>query len=78
MLPPDAKRALELRIDCRTWVGIPETNEYIFTRFSPNSPMRGNTELREVIWSCPGLQSPERHTSTNLRKCIATVSQVTD
>jgi hypothetical protein len=76
MLPPDAKKALDLLIDCRSRVGIPETNEYIFARFSENSPMSGNNELREVIQSCPELHSPDKITSTSLRKYIATVSQV--
>jgi hypothetical protein len=76
MLPPDAKKAVDILIESRIKVGIPETNEFIFARFSENSPMSGNVELKEVIQSCPGLQSPERITSTSLRKYIATVSQV--
>lgn len=76
LLPPDAKKAIELIINNRTRVGIPETNEYIFARYSLNSPMSGNSELKEVVLSCPDLQSPDKITSTSLRKYIATVSQV--
>lgn len=76
VLPPDAKSALDILIKTRAKVGIPRTNEFIFARFSDNSPMSGNSELKEVVQSCPGLKSPELITSTNLRKYIATVSQV--
>jgi hypothetical protein len=76
LLPPDAKRAVDLLINSRARVGVPETNEFIFARFSVNSPMSGNNELREVVQPCPSLKSPDRITSTNLRKYIATVSQV--
>ena len=76
MLTPDAKKAVDILIETRHRVGIPKTNEFVFARFSDNSPMSGNTELQEVVQSCPGLESPGLITSTNLRKYIATVSQV--
>ena len=76
MLTPDAKTAVDILNEYRMRSGIPETNEYIFARRTHNSPMSGNTELKEIVESCPGLQSPDRITSTSLRKYIATVSQV--
>jgi len=70
------KKAVDILIETRHRVGIPKTNEFVFARFSDNSPMSGNTELQEVVQSCPGLELPGLITSTNLRKYIATVSQV--
>lgn len=77
MLPPDARKSIDVLIKSRTVVGIPESNEYIFARFSENTPMSGHTDLKEIISLCPGLKYPNRITSTSLRKYIATVSQVT-
>lgn len=76
ILPPDAKSAIDLLIKFRKEVGIPETNPYIFARLNADTPFSGNTEMAEIVSKCPGLQHPERITSTSLRKYIATVSQV--
>lgn len=76
LLPPDAKSAIDLLNTLRKDVGVPATNVYIFARLGSDSPMTGNTDLREIVDSCPGLQFPERISSTTLRKYIATVSQV--
>ena len=76
LLPPDAKKAIEVLINTRKAVGIPPTNPYIFARRKANSPLTGNTELREIAHSCPGVKCPDRIKSTFLRKYIATVTQV--
>jgi len=76
LMPPDARKAVDLLISTRNAVGIPATNEYIFARLAADTSMSGNVELQEVAYSCPGLRYPERITSRNLRKYIATVSQV--
>lgn len=75
-MPPDAKKAIDLLNETRQNVGIPQMNKFIFARLTSDNPMSGNTEFKEVVQSCDGLQSPEKITSTNLRKYIATVSQV--
>jgi hypothetical protein len=76
LFTPDAKQAITLLIETRESVGVPSTNPYIFARMSSDTPLSGNTDLREVVCSCDGLQFPERITSTALRKYIATVAQV--
>ncbi len=76
LLPPDAKGAIDLLISMRKDVGIPSNNPYIFARMNSCSPLTGNTDLREIVDECPGLENPERISSTSLRKYIATVSQV--
>jgi hypothetical protein len=76
LLPPDARQAVDLLIDTRSAVGVPPTNAYIFARLSSDTPMAGHTELQEIVNFCPGLRFPERITSKNLRRYIATVSQV--
>jgi hypothetical protein len=76
LLPPDAKTAIDLLIEFRAIVGIRETNPYIFARTRSDTPFTGNTEMRELANSCPGIKHPERISSNHLRKYIATVSQV--
>jgi hypothetical protein len=76
LLPPDARRAIDLLIETRGAVGVPATNSYMFARLKSDTPLSGNSELQEVVNCCTGLQNPERITSKNLRRYIATVSQV--
>jgi len=76
LLPPDARHAVDLLIQTRSAVGVPDTNPYVFARLSTNTPLSGNAELQEVVRECPGVKCPERITSTLLRRYIATVSQV--
>lgn len=78
LLPPDAKKAVDLLIETRHSEGVcvSKTNEFIFARMSAETSLSGHIELQEVAQLCPGLKYPERITSTNLRKYIATVSQV--
>jgi len=78
LIPPDCKTAIDVLIATRTSpaVGVPETNEFLFARLSADSSFSGTVELKEIALTCPGLRQPARITSTNLRKYIATVSQV--
>ena len=75
-LPPDAQWAIDILLRTRDVVGVSKTNEYIFCRLTSDTPLSGNSDMQELAQSCSGLQYPERITSTNLRKYIATVSQV--
>ena len=76
LMPPDTVQAINLLLETRREVGIPEGNKFLFARPNANTPFTGNTELSEYASMCPGLQHPERITSRGLRKYIATVSQV--
>ena len=76
LLPPDCKKAVDVLIKYRNEVGVPMENPYLFARMQANTPLSANTELLEFATNCPGLQYPERITSTCLRRYIATVSQV--
>lgn len=76
IMPPDAKEAMELLNSTRMAVGISSANPYLFARLNSNTPLSGNGDLNEIVAQCPGLQHPERITSTGLRRYIATVVQV--
>jgi len=76
LLPPDSQQAIDALIEKRETVGIPSTNPFVFARMSSDTPLCGHTELKQIAHSCSGIQFPERITSGNLRKYIATVSQV--
>ena len=76
ILPPDATAAIDLLIKFRPIVGVRETNPYIFARMRSDTPLTGNTEMRELANECPGIIHPERISSNRLRKYVATVSQV--
>jgi len=76
LLPPDARKGVDLLIDARAQVGIPASNAFVFGRLTADTPMAGHTDLQELAQSCEGLKFPERITSRRLRTYIATVSQV--
>lgn len=77
ILPPDARKAIDLLIETRTAVGVPQTNVFIFARMSADTPMAGHTEMQELAMKCePALKYPERVSSRRLRTYIATVSLV--
>jgi len=76
LLPPDARKAIDLLIKTRKLVGVPDSNEFVFARLSADTAMSGNVELQDVVLSCPGLKYPDRISSRHLRRYIATVSQV--
>lgn len=76
LLPPDTKEAIDLLNSLRNEVGVPVNNEYIFARLNAETPIAGHTDLKEIVDSCPGLKEPTKISETNIRKYIATVSQV--
>jgi hypothetical protein len=77
ILPPDARRTIDLLIETRSAVGVPETNVFIFARLSADTPMAGHAEMQELAMRCdPPLKHPERVSSRRLRTYIAIVSQV--
>jgi hypothetical protein len=76
LLPPKAKEAVDLLITTRDRVGVPPSNPYVFARLNALTPLSGNTDLKEIVTSVPGLQAPDRITGTGLRRYIATVTQV--
>jgi hypothetical protein len=76
LLPPDAKKAIELFNSTRMIVGISGTNPFLFARVKSDTPLSGNEDLKKILDLCPGLIHPKRITSTGLRRYIATVSQV--
>lgn len=76
ILPPDAKKAIELLNYTRNDVGILLSNPFIFARMNSDTPLSGNSDLNEIVAKCPGLKHADRITSTGLRKYIATVTQV--
>lgn len=69
--------ALNLLLQHRNAVGIPESNNFVFARVSPTAktPMDACKEIRELS-SEAGLKAPETIRSTLLQKHIATVSQL--
>ncbi|KAL1252247.1 hypothetical protein QQF64_020043 [Cirrhinus molitorella] len=75
LLSPDMVDALTLLIRRRTECGVPEGNEYLFARPSCLSPYRGQDRLRTFANEC-GAKNPELLRSTQLRKHVATLSQV--
>lgn len=76
LLPPEVKAAIDLLIHHRAMVGIPITNRYIFARFTDDSPLSGTSDFVDIVYTCPGLKYPERIKATELRRYIATISQV--
>lgn len=76
LLPPDARKAIDLLIEARSKVGVPQSNVFIFGRLSADTAMAGHTEMQELAQKCEGLKFPDRITSRSLRTYIATVSQV--
>ena len=77
LIPPDAGEAINCLIKHREEVGVQNTNQYIFARPNADTPFSGNTELRNIADSCPGLLYSECINSTALRKYVTTVSQTT-
>ncbi|XP_074661113.1 uncharacterized protein LOC141913847 [Tubulanus polymorphus] len=78
LLPPEAKSAIDILNAKRDTVGTLKANAYVFARPNAITPFTGNTELKEIVTSCPNISYPERICSTSLRKYIATVSQILD
>ena len=77
LLPPESQRAIDVLIDKRSEVGVPQENRFVFARLHALTPLSGHTDLKDVISKCSLIECPDRITTRNLRKYIATVSQVT-
>ncbi len=75
LLSPDMVDALTHIISRRTECGVPEENTFLFVRPNCLSPYRGQDCLRIYANEC-GAQNPELLRSTQLRKHVATLSQV--
>ncbi|XP_016354616.1 uncharacterized protein LOC107698169, partial [Sinocyclocheilus anshuiensis] len=75
LLSPDMADALTHLISRRTECGFPEENTFLFARPNCLTPYRGQDRLRIYANEC-GVQNPELFRSTQLRKHVATLSQV--
>ncbi|XP_039461745.1 uncharacterized protein LOC120435746 [Oreochromis aureus] len=75
LLSPDMVEALTQLISRRLECGVPEENPFLFARPNCLTPYRGQDCLRIYANDC-GAQSPELLRSTQLRKHVATLSQV--
>ncbi len=75
LLSPDMVDALTHLISRRTACGVPEENTFLFARPNCLTPYRGQDCLRMYANEC-GAQNPELLRSTQLRKHVATLSQV--
>ena len=73
LLTDDVNEAIELILATREQVGL-EASTYVFANAN-GQPLRGCDCLKSFAESC-GAKHPEVITSTNLRKHIATVSQI--
>lgn len=75
LITPDVKQAMDELVDKRQQSHIPTSNPYFFANLSS----RGHVDSWQVLNSvctAAGLTKPHLVTSTNLRKYIATVTQV--
>lgn len=75
LLSPDMVDALTHLINKRKECGVPHENNFLFARPHCLSPYRGQDCLRTYGNEC-GAQNPELLRSTQLRKHVATLSQV--
>ncbi|KAM9707776.1 uncharacterized protein ACNS7B_000282 isoform 5-T5 [Menidia menidia] len=75
LLSPDMVEAIIQLIRRRTECGVPEENPFLFARPNCLTPYRGQDCLRVYANDC-GAQNPELLRSTQLRKHVATLSQV--
>ncbi|XP_059907777.1 uncharacterized protein LOC132457539 isoform X2 [Gadus macrocephalus] len=75
LLTPEMVNALNIIIEKRKECGVPDQNEFLFA--VPNCPThyRGHQCLRQLADEC-GAKRPEYLRSTQLRKAIATTSQI--
>ncbi|XP_073667579.1 uncharacterized protein [Paramisgurnus dabryanus] len=75
LLSPDMVDALTLLISKRQECGVPQDNTFLFARPRCLTSYRGQDSLRIYAEEC-GAQNPELLRSTQLRKHVATLSQV--
>lgn len=78
ILTKEVERSMLLLNKCRDSVGVSPSNQFLFAIPTSNSlkNIRGPDALRKHVKSCPGLECPDVVRSTNLRKHVATLSQV--
>jgi len=76
LLPPATRQAIDMLIDKRCAVGVPDTNVFVFGRLSADRAMAGHTEMKELAYMCGGLKYPEKISSRHSRSYIATLCQV--
>ncbi|XP_057291533.1 uncharacterized protein LOC130614143 isoform X3 [Hydractinia symbiolongicarpus] len=79
LLLPDVVVAIDTLISTREAIGISDSNRFLFPTPSRGSknPLRGYVCISNVTKKIANLESPERITSTKLRKYVATVAQIT-
>ncbi|XP_057211659.1 uncharacterized protein LOC130567503 isoform X1 [Triplophysa rosa] len=75
LLSPDMVDALTLLVSRRSECGVQDTNGFLFARPHCQSHYRGQDSLRAYASEC-GAQNPEFLRSTQLRKHVATLSQI--
>lgn len=75
LLSKDMERGVETIIQCQKTV-LKKSSPYIFQLPGHNGPLTGWAALKKVAAEIPELEQPEAITSTNVRKYVATVSQV--
>ena len=64
LLPPGTRQAIDMLIDKRCTVGVPDTNVFVFGRLSADSSMAGHTEMKELAYMCGGLISRQNFFSS--------------
>ncbi|KAL0152241.1 hypothetical protein M9458_051964 [Cirrhinus mrigala] len=75
LLTPDMVESLNLLVNNRMKCGVQDTNVFLFARPQCSSYYRGQDSLRLHAEKC-GAKKPEYLRSTQLRKHVATLSQV--
>ena len=74
ILTPEVVQSMDLLVKDRPYIGIKESNKYFFAN-KGDKYIRGHDVLHEVIVKV-NLRNPSAITSTNLRKYVATVTQI--
>lgn len=69
-------KTLDLLMETRRKVGLSDSNPFLFARPNARTPHRGPDCLRKFALKSSGVENPEYITSTQLRKQVATMSQV--
>lgn len=75
LLTPEMVNALNLIVEKRTECGVPDGNEYLFAVPKCLSYYRGHHNLKRLADEC-GAKKPDYLRSTQLRKEMATTSQI--
>ena len=77
ILSEQMMQACQHLIQTRMYVGIDQSNEYLFAR-PGGSVLDGCKAMRDVTSKCPGLESPQLIRTRLLRKYLATTIQLLD